>query len=623
MDTYAVSRNKSSDTTFIQLARSGHILNKSYCNFKDSKYGRMKYFILLCICLINFKTVSGTHIIGGSMSYSYLGNNMYSIRLEVLRDCASAGANFDNPASIGIFDKDGNLVLQKFVTHSAIEPVSINPNSVCIFPPNVCVEKTHYEFSVTLPFIEGGYSVSYQRCCRSNIIVNLENPEENGMTLYTHINVDQPNNSPLFVEEFPFAVFVNTPFLYEAYAIDPDGDSLAYELAAPFLGGDTINIIPQPPLPPPYATYVFKSPYSVDNMLGGDYPLTIDPITGEMTAIPPTTGVFQLSYAVKEYRNGEHIGTYYREFAFVSTYQAPPNLNFDISGSVVLNDSMSLDAGKVQIFQWDITTDSLHLYEEKEIGPDPSYSFEDVPAGVFYIKAIVDSTSVYYDTYLPTYYNGVCFWYNATNINQCDTSRDFRDIHLFHVDSLDGIHILDGVVNFAGHTNLPVPGLNLLLANSNGDPIQARTTDDDGYFKFEHLPEGTYKLFADLINSGIDNTHAPQIDLVANSTISAWLYNDSLSLQVPVNVFDRLAKEAILFNLYPNPVSDKFTIEMKYPEDKSVRFELLDVNGHILYSGSLTTNKAEQISASYLSAGVYFIKIENDGMYEFFKVVKE
>ena len=35
------------------------------------------------------------------------------------------------------------------------------------------------------------------------------------------------------------------------------------------------------------------------------------------------------------------------------------------------------------------------------------------------------------------------------------------------------------------------------------------------------------------------------------------------------------------------------------------------------------TNKAEQISAGYLSAGVYFIKIENDGRYEFFKMMKE
>jgi len=73
------------------------------------------------------------------MSYSQNGNNIYTIRLELLRDCASAGASFDNPAYVGIYDKDGNLVMQKSAAHSAVEPVSINQYNVCIFPPNVCV----------------------------------------------------------------------------------------------------------------------------------------------------------------------------------------------------------------------------------------------------------------------------------------------------------------------------------------------------------------------------------------------------------------------------------------------------------------------------------------------------
>jgi len=405
-----------------------------------------------------------------------------------------------------------------------------------------------YEFSVTLPFIEGGYTVAYQRCCRSNAITNILNPSESGMTIHTHLNVDQPNSSPVFVADFPYAVYINTPFLYQAYAVDPDGDSLAYEMASPFYGGEIVNIVPVPPLPPPYSQVVFKPPYSVENMLGGDYPLTIDPMTGEMTAIPATAGVFQIGYAVKEYRNGEQIGTYYREFAFVVTYPLS-NLNFDISGSVIVNDTLSLDAGKVQLLQRDIATDSMHIYNEQEIGTEASYSFENVPGGVFYLKAIVDPASIYYNTVLPTYYNDAFFWYNATTINQCDTSKDFRDIHLIHVDSSHGMYILDGVVNYAGFSSFPVPGLNLFLANSQGDPIQARITDENGYFKFEGLPSGTYKLFADLINSSIDNTLAPVINLHADTTVIAYLYNDSLSLQMPVGMQAFSTKDDFIINL--------------------------------------------------------------------------
>ncbi len=581
----------------------------------------MKYFFFLSICVFQFQFAFATHIIGGSMSYSYAGNDNYLIQLEVLRDCASAGADFDNPASIGIFDTDGNLVRQLFVTHSGIDLISTDPTNICIFPPNVCVERTYYQVSTSLPFIEGGYTISYQRCCRSHQIVNLADPGNNGMTFHTHIDTDLHNSSPLFVGEFPYAVYVNTPFSYRVSTIDPDGDSLAYVLSVPFFGGDLINIQPQPPAPPPYMQGSFKSPYSVENMLGGDYPLTMNPVTGEMTAIPSTTGIFQIAYAVKEFRNGELIGTYYREFAFVVTYPFP-DIKYNVRGSVLINDSIPLDLGKVQIFQRDITTDSLYLYNEQSIGSGATYSFQNIPAGIFYIKAVIDTASTYMDQYLPTYYTSVYFWYNAMTINQCDTSPFSRDIHLINVDSFDGIHILDGTVNFAGRGLTPVPGLNLLLAGEDGKIIRARTTDDDGYFKFEHLPQGEYQLFVDLINSLIDNHHPPRIELNKNRTVEVYLYKDSLSLQEPTSIALIDKKDVLQINLYPNPTSDKFVLDVNIQKDKLVSYEILDMNGHMMQSGKMQTNLAEQISIADLATGVYIIKIKEDGLYAFRKIVK-
>ena len=63
----------------------------------------------------------------------------------------------------------------------------------------------------------------------------------------------------------------------------------------------------------------------------------------------------------------------------------------------------------MQILERDISTDSLFLYEEQTIGVNGEYEFLDIPPGVFYIKAIVDSTSMYYDNYLPTYYQSNTF----------------------------------------------------------------------------------------------------------------------------------------------------------------------------------------------------------------------
>ncbi len=549
-----------------------------------------------------------THIIGGSISFTYLGGDNYEIRLEVLRDClfGAPDAQFDDPASIGIYNQDGNLIYHLLVPYTTDDTVSFD--NVCIFSPGVCVHKALYRDTAYLPWVGSGYSIAYQRCCRSGIISNLISPLNTGMTFQTHLNPVFLNSSPVFKNDFPFAVFTNTPFVYDASATDPDHDSVSYELVHPFIGADPIDNMPQPPPPPPYSTGMFRTPYSVDNMLGGQYPLTIDPATGEMTAIPPTTGFFQIAYAVKEYRGGEHIGTTFREFAFV-VIQPPPDLNFDVSGSVLINDTTPLDLGTVQLLRRDISTDSLYLYDEQDIGPGATYSFENIPAGVFYIKALVDTGSIYYDSYLPTYYNSAVFWYKATPINQCDTSQYYRDIHLIHVDSLSGFYSLEGIVNHAGRSFTPVPSLHLILANENGVPIQARTTSGEGVFKFENLVLGKYLLFADLLNSSIDNTHPPLIDLNSNTTITVFLYEDSLSLQMPTSLDPDIKQNDILIKLYPNPASEELVLESFNQEFVVVRFELLSMDSKSIISGFIQGGQKEHLDIAYLLPGVYILSV--------------
>ena len=64
-----------------------------------------------------------------------------------------------------------------------------------------------------------------------------------------------------------------------------------------------------------------------------------------MNAIPPTLGVFQIAYLIKEFRNGVHIGTTFREFAFIVIVPVT-NQNYDVSGSVFVNNNISLDRRK-------------------------------------------------------------------------------------------------------------------------------------------------------------------------------------------------------------------------------------------------------------------------------------
>lgn len=591
----------------------------------------MKNLYIFLFCLFAYQTALATHIIGGSISYEYLGVHEYKIRLEVLRDCYNGIPGFDNPAPIGVYDSNSNLIHHLLVPFNGQDDtVSLAiPNSICVFPSNICVHKAVYEANVFLPDIPGGFVVVYQRCCRSEVISNLVDPLTAGMTFHTTISPPLQNSSPVFDNDFPVATFLNTAFVYDASATDLDGDSLVYELIHPFTGATFDDPMPNPPFPPPYDQVEFVDPpYSVSNMLGGNYPLTIDPVTGEMSAIPPTLGVFQIAYSVKEYRNGQHIGTTYREFTFV-VIPTIANQSYDVSGSVFVNNNIPLDEGSVQILERDVNTDSLTIYDEQEISPNGEYFFNDIPPGVFYIKAIVDPASVYYDNYLPTYYDSAVFWYEASAINQCDTSQQYRDIHLIHVDSLTGGIVLDGIVSYAGRSGDPVPALNLLVGNENGEPIQARTTDDEGYFKFENLTPGTYQLFADLINSSIDNTFPPIIELMENTTIQVYLYEDSLSLVTPISgLSQQLPPSDYSVSFYPNPTDNHIQLEIVSQNAGTFTAKIFNTVGQCVHT--IFKNKTlppgtfrSEIQINEIPVGLYFLEIQNESKKTTEKFIKQ
>ena len=129
------------------------------------------------------------------------------------------------------------------------------------------------------------------------------------MTLHTHIATEFQNAGPGFNKDIPCMAFVGVPFSFDASATDADGDSLVYELKTPFAGGSLASPQPIPASPPPFEIVSYILPqFSEGNMLGGNSSFTIDPETGEMTAIPVFEGKFQTGYLVKEFKRCSKFG---------------------------------------------------------------------------------------------------------------------------------------------------------------------------------------------------------------------------------------------------------------------------------------------------------------------------
>ncbi len=278
---------------------------------------RILAFFYLSFFVLFSQNSTATHIAGGEMNYRYLGNSLYEVTLTVYRDCFNGVPDFDNPAVIGIYDGRGDLIAttNAFITTSG--PIANAINSPCLIPPtNVCYEVANYVFNINLPPQAGGYTITYQRCCRNSTVVNVQNVDDAGATYFATIPdpaLSTFNSNPKFINLPPTFICMDVPFTFDHSAIDYEGDSLVYSVTAPFNGGSRFNPIPDPPDGPPYARVQFRNPYSVSNALGGT-PLVIDPSTGLLKATPNSLGQFIYGITVKEYRNGILLGETTRDF---------------------------------------------------------------------------------------------------------------------------------------------------------------------------------------------------------------------------------------------------------------------------------------------------------------------
>jgi len=203
-----------------------------------------------------------------------------------------------------------------------------NANNPClIVPPTICVEEATFSYQVNLPPNGTGYKMIYQRCCRNITLVNIPSPSTTGATYEATIpdsSVVQCNSSPYFNNFPPTVICVNQPFIFDHSATDPDGDSLAYFLCAPYNGATSLNPYPYPPLP--YGNITFSLPYSATNPMGGSPPMHIDSVTGLLTVTPNTIGQFDVGVCVSEYRNGVLLSIHRRDFQFNVTECTPASV---------------------------------------------------------------------------------------------------------------------------------------------------------------------------------------------------------------------------------------------------------------------------------------------------------
>ena len=278
----------------------------------------MKVFLTI-ILSINIFITNASHIVGGEIYYDYLGSNNYQFYISVYRDCLSTGASFDSPLYLAVYNENNLLIQNITVPYPGSSNVPIIFNNPCVTPPsNVCTENALYTTIINLPPSQGGYNITYQRCCRGPNISNLVNPDDAGFTLTCHVPGGNNfiNSSPRFTNYPPLVLCNNADLIFDHSATDPDGDLLTYSLITPFTGASGLNPLPNPAPPPPYSNVTWNGGFNFTNPLGPGASINIDPNSGSLNASPNLTGLFVVGIQVQEWRNGVVINQTVRDFLF-------------------------------------------------------------------------------------------------------------------------------------------------------------------------------------------------------------------------------------------------------------------------------------------------------------------
>jgi gliding motility-associated-like protein len=330
-----------------------------------------KIYGILLLMLFSLNSF-GTHILGGEVTYRYLGNNgpadrpfRYQIRFVGYVDRVGTPGELSNWGCgnleqfplLSIYDAGTNeripripgatqLLSATWLLPSHGEqvqgPCAINPYyggirplvipvpAACVVPGlselNIAITDTTFE--VQLPLSASGYKVKYENCCRTENTTNIFFPGGN----------NNPGNSwiasipsPIFVNSSPQFIGDAVPFFCRGdtisisnNAFDPDGDRLIYSFAQPYSGsGGQV-----PPLfsEPEVANY--QPGYSVEQPFGPGGYAFINPSTGLTKYFCNVNGNYAVAVDIQEYRtlsNGVEIllSTTRREFLVVVKDCAP------------------------------------------------------------------------------------------------------------------------------------------------------------------------------------------------------------------------------------------------------------------------------------------------------------
>lgn len=328
-------------------------------------------FISILFLLPN--SVYASHAAGGEIAYEWVKDSTYRVYFKFYRDCTGAGEPASGAVQLCYRNTCNNQGgSRNLIKLTKLPDSTINGNPVSLgCPPNGT--RCSNSSSSVPGYREWWYTDTItltSRCAnwRFTVCFGARNPSTNLVSANTKnffveatLNnvVAQGNSSPFFSVKPVPSVCINQPYTYNNGAVDPNSDSLVFEMIQPLeapvtcaAGGPTATAITFDPSGSP-SYNLTNNPIQTSNTF------SLSSSTGQMTFTPSLVGPGTVSVRVKEYRNGVLIGSVMRDVQVqVIACSVPSPIVNTVSGSITgatyINGRVEACAGLPMSFCFDL-----------------------------------------------------------------------------------------------------------------------------------------------------------------------------------------------------------------------------------------------------------------------------
>lgn len=242
------------------------------------------------------------------------------------------------------------------------------------------------------------------------------------------------------------------------------------------------------------------------------------------------------------------------------------------------------------------------------------YSFSGVTQGSYRVKAHHLNPTVLGPGLVPTYHDSALLWSAAQTITVGGTPSTGNNIYMKNGTPVTGPGFIGGNVLQGANkgTANGIEGMTMFLFDNNGNLIKYETTDANGDYAFNNLPEGTYKVHPEqldytTVEAGISITASDPSYTMVNFERS--IQNKTITYKP--TAITNVAGETV-FTVYPNPAQNVVNIGWATANGEEAVISITDLSGKQVVNTTVKMNGVTTLDVSSLQTGVYMMTITED-----------